>query len=251
MGIVKFGSARISENGTINGIKGDQKSGTEVSIQNYYMSDKGWIALRAISVKDALNLADAMKDACNNDPNIGYGQSDRTDLDKFVKSGVKLKDINIPSNVDCSRLIWACIYEAMGIDVGNFNTENEIKVISKSGKFLEPIEIKSENDCKIGDILVTKTKGHTVICVEGYGRNTNDTIVKPSEKTVKIEIDVPELKKGSRSKFVSIWQIIVGVEPDGEFGIKTDTATKDFQKKKGLVADGIVGSKTWKAGLES
>lgn len=169
MSKVKFGSARISETGGINGAKGDQKNGAEVSIQDYYMSNKGWVCLRAIDEKDASRLAQAMTDACKNDF-IGYGQNDRTDLDKFVKAGVKLKDINVPSNVDCSRLVWACIYEAMGIDVGNFNTSSEVDCILKSGKFTKEV-INSERDCKIGDILVTKTKGHTVICVDGYSRS--------------------------------------------------------------------------------
>jgi len=32
---------------------------------------------------------------------------------------------------------------------------------------------------------------------------------------------------------------------DGDFGKKTEDAVKDFQKKKNLIVDGIVGTKTW------
>lgn len=170
MSKVKFGSARISETGGINGAKGDQKNGNEVSIQDYYMSSKGWVCLRAKDERDALKLAQSMKDACDNDPALGYGQNDRLDVVNQVKAGKKLKDINIPSNCDCSSLIRSCIMEAMGIDVGNFNTGNEADCILKSGKFTKET-INSERDCKIGDILVTKTKGHTVICVDGYSRS--------------------------------------------------------------------------------
>lgn len=35
------------------------------------------------------------------------------------------------------------------------------------------------------------------------------------------------------------------LEPDGIFGKKTERAVLDFQRKNGLVADGIVGQKTW------
>lgn len=65
------------------------------------------------------------------------------------------------------------------------------------------------------------------------------------------ETPMPEIKKGSKGKAVKIWQIIVGAKVDGNFGDKTVSATKSFQKKKSLTQDGIVGAKTWAAGLKS
>lgn len=59
------------------------------------------------------------------------------------------------------------------------------------------------------------------------------------------------IRKGSRGSAVKVWQIIVGVTADGVFGTGTESRTKDWQKTHGLVNDGIVGKKTWKAGLES
>lgn len=50
-------------------------------------------------------------------------------------------------------------------------------------------------------------------------------------------------------KFKNLTKIIqkaVGVESDGKFGNDTKNAVIAYQKKKGLVADGIVGIKTWK-----
>lgn len=38
-----------------------------------------------------------------------------------------------------------------------------------------------------------------------------------------------------------------GLSVDGEFGPKTETAVKDFQKRNNLSVDGIVGPKTWTA----
>ena len=62
---------------------------------------------------------------------------------------------------------------------------------------------------------------------------------------------MPVIENGSTGKAVGIWQIIVDAEVDGIFGDETETKTRAFQKKKKLEVDGIVGEKTWNAGLES
>ena len=64
-----------------------------------------------------------------------------------------------------------------------------------------------------------------------------------------------QIKKGSKGKAVRVWQAIIGVDVDGSFGGKTKAATIEFQKKSFPNDkdewDGVVGDKTWKAGLES
>lgn len=61
------------------------------------------------------------------------------------------------------------------------------------------------------------------------------------------------IKKGSTGSDVQTLQAKLneigkyGLSVDGDFGIKTETAVKDFQRKKGLSVDGIVGPKTWDA----
>jgi peptidoglycan hydrolase-like protein with peptidoglycan-binding domain len=65
-------------------------------------------------------------------------------------------------------------------------------------------------------------------------------------------------KKGSKGMYVSTLQSKLSdlgykdskgnkLSPDGDFGSKTEFSVKAFQRAKGLVADGIVGAKTWKA----
>lgn len=88
--------------------------------------------------------------------------------------------------------------------------------------------------------------------IAGYGRPKYDG--EPAEVNNVEDYDMETIKKGSKGKAVKIWQIILGftgAEIDGDFGKKTDTATREWQKKNGLAVDGIVGKKSWKAGLES
>jgi putative chitinase len=52
------------------------------------------------------------------------------------------------------------------------------------------------------------------------------------------------LKKGDNNEFVKKIQVILGVDPVGNFGPQTEAAVKEWQTKNGLVADGIVGPST-------
>ena len=171
------GSARHDENGKYTGGKvGDQlqKSSTndtlgEVSMQNFYVHSKGWNVLRPLSTSVAIELAHSMHVACNNKV-IGYSQScQRKTVDKI--------DSITPINVDCSKLVRDCIYHATHKDVGNFNTANEVAVLQKSGLFMTAFPFKSLTSTPLydGDVLVTKTKGHTVIVVSGNTRKDNKT----------------------------------------------------------------------------
>jgi len=53
------------------------------------------------------------------------------------------------------------------------------------------------------------------------------------------------LKSGSKGEDVKKLQENLGLNADGDFGLKTETAVKSFQTKNGLTPDGVVGPKTW------
>lgn len=82
---------------------------------------------------------------------------------------------------------------------------------------------------------------------------TPNTTTKPTEtkggNTVDITLTI--LKTGSKGQSVKALQTLLNGygyncgTVDGDFGTKTNTAVKAFQKAKGLTADGIVGQNTW------
>lgn len=236
------GSARIGENGSIYGGKDGDQTGREVCTQNFYEHQKGWYILRAKSAAVANKLAKAMQIACSND-NIGYNQLERYDV---VKKGIETKE---KANADCSALVRACIIWATGTDVGDFRTVNQVSVLEKSGLFEKHIAYLSGSKLYNGDILVTKTSGHTVIVVGGAAERN---VVQ----AVKLTVPQPTIKKGSKGTAVKNLQKCLNhlkmtdntgksLVVDGEVGIKTETAIKKFQKSQKITVDGIYGKITY------
>jgi peptidoglycan hydrolase-like protein with peptidoglycan-binding domain len=56
----------------------------------------------------------------------------------------------------------------------------------------------------------------------------------------------PTVQRGSRGEPVRVVQEKIGAVVDGVFGAATEAAVRQFQRSNGLVADGIVGPKTWR-----
>ena len=71
----------------------------------------------------------------------------------------------------------------------------------------------------------------------------------PTVKRYPVRTQMPIIKYGSVSKAVKVWQVIIGVEADGEFGKNTLAATLQFQRASNLEDDGEVGPLTWGVGL--
>jgi LysM repeat protein len=77
-------------------------------------------------------------------------------------------------------------------------------------------------------------------------------VTTPKQQTGKAIRPYPgyALKRGMSAKKlkttdIQAMQRAVGVDPDGEFGGKTEAAVEAYQRKHKLTADGIVGPKTW------
>lgn len=99
------------------------------------------------------------------------------------------------------------------------------------------------------------------IAVTPYYRGSFDRVYRyvgggtapaPAPATVEmcsISVNLPLIMYGSKGSAVRVWQAIIGVETDGEFGVQTKLATLGFQTNHDLKPDGEVGKKTWTAGL--
>ena len=227
----KIGSARSDERGKyLGGKPGDQKQVSvfddrgEVSVQNFYAHPKGWIILRAKKDTHALKLSERMVVACMN-KNIGYSQSDRYGI---IKLGT---DTKIPCNTDCSSLVRRCVKEATGTDPGDFNTASEASALMRTGLF-DQTEYKNGTKLYTGDILVTKTKGHTVIVTEGESRNQSQ---KSQNDTQKGTAKVYKKYTGASLSLVDALQA-VGESDTGMKHRKAIAAANSIEKYTGTAA---------------
>lgn len=173
---VKIGSARIDENKKAKGGKAGDQTGVEVSTQNWYKHSKGWRVFRAKNVALGNLIADDMEFACLN-PNIGYDQNQRGTLYTVSKPLLfNCKKVKTKCECDCSSLVRVCCAYA-GIMLPNFRTSNEASTLLQSGYFYE-MKGKQYTDTSDylmrGDILVTKTQGHTVIVLDNGSKVGED-----------------------------------------------------------------------------
>lgn len=248
---VIIGSARSSYGSEK---RGDQNGGKEVSTQSGYIHSKGWRVFRAIDYTVAKKLAYAMRAACDNN-NIGYSQADRlalkNALEKMSPVTYDPATIKEPTNCDCSALVRSCCMYA-GIKLSNFTTANEASALLGSGAFQELTDdryTKRTDYWKSGDILVTKTKGHTAIVLTDGSKAASD---HSGKATVTYHLGERQLKNGCTGPDVRELQTLLinagfdcgkfGI--DGEFGDATELALTRFQQQYGLQANGVADAAT-------
>lgn len=175
---VLIGSARSNENGGINGGAAGDQTGGEVSTQAWYLHSKGWVVLRAKDTIVREKIAHNMENICAND-NIGYCQDHRATLTSEAKAyGYDASKVTKKVEVDCSEAVRNCLLYA-GITVGTFNTASEASALKATGAFeilTADQYCKSSDYLLRGDILVTKTKGHTVVVLSDGTKAKNSGV---------------------------------------------------------------------------
>ena len=197
---VLIGSARIDERGRISGGSAGDQTGSEVATQNWYLHSKGWRVLRAIDASQRRKIAAAMRAACKND-NIGYDQGQRNTLYSLAaKVDFDPSKVTAKCETDCSALVRVCCAYA-GISVKDFITSNEAGVLLASGAFRELTGDKYAAQSAYlaeGDILVTKTKGHTVVVLSDGSKVEPDataSVVRLGDRILKNGMEAADVKE--------------------------------------------------------
>jgi hypothetical protein len=259
MGII-FGSARIAEDGTVNGSQPGDNTGAEVSTQSYYKHRKGWKVLRANSAEAANKIASAMAAACAN-AHIGYSQARRyTGVNLARSVGWNPALIANACDVDCSSLVRVCVAYGTGKDPGDFDTGSERSALLATGLFSDVtwgINTSTGAGLCNGDILITATKGHTGVIVSGAGVRAANTSESTGAATAGQKgaymFTTQQIYEGCpASNSVYLAQEILKARGlyegalDKDFGPQTAAAVRAYQQARHLEVDAIVGPATWR-----
>jgi hypothetical protein len=151
--------------------------------------------------------------------------------------------------------IWAGHIKAQ--PMAGFNTGKgyyDAMEFCKAVMAFEKANINAHKDTP-EDAVVTVAPSHSVpeiptvaIPSEAKVVKSVPAVAKPVvAKPVVAKVDYPGhyLKVGSKDDEVKYLQTKLKVKVSGIFDLATDKAVKAFQKKHALVADGVVGPKTW------
>lgn len=254
---VRVGSARIDERGkAYDGRAGDQ-TGKELSTQKWYLSKKGWRVFRAKDRTVALKIAANMVAACDNS-HIGYDQWQRNSLYKVAEPlGFDCAKVRTNCETDCSALVRVCCAYAGIVGLpSDFRTGNMPKNLLATGAFVELKGAKYTDQSTYlgkGDILVTKTHGHTVVVVSDGARYEGTIEAKEyalGDRLLKYGAEGADVKQ-LQQYLVQLGYDLGKWGTDGEFGDMTELAVKAFQREHKLDVDGQYGPKSHTAMLDA
>lgn len=211
-----------------------------------------------------------------NDPSSGYSQADRWgpnyDCSSFALSsykkgaGVDIGSATYTGNL--SELLkhgFKDVSKSVNFNTGSGLQKGDIIFYHKNGT-------NGHAAIYAGNGQIVHARGQsygspktgdqgTEIAVTPYYKGSFDHVYRytgtgaaattPIVKRYAVNTTMPIIKYGSVGRAVKVWQTIMGVEADGEFGQYTLAATLAFQRSQGLEDDGEVGTYTWSAGLKT
>lgn len=170
--MVQIGNARINEYGTNEGGQLGDQNGKECMTEPWYKPPKGWYVLRAKDSNKRKKIAEDMKYICDND-NIGYSFWEHCYglYNESKRYGFNASKVTTPCDTNCVKAVIVCCKYA-GINVPDCNTGNQVEEFMKTGEFDLFTDSEHCDGTELlltGDILVTRTKGHTAV-VMGDGK---------------------------------------------------------------------------------
>ena len=205
---------------------------------------------RAKNPSVAEKIARCMEMACKNSK-IGYDQDSRNTLYKEAEPfGFDVSKVTKPCETDCSALVRVCIaYAGITSLPSGFRTGNMPSNLAKTGAFTELTGSKYQSQSTYlgrGDILVTKSSGHTVVVL------TNGSKYEGPVYPVDYDLGDRVIKYGCEGNDVKLMQemlLKLGYDLgswgcDGDFGDCTELALKAFQTDAKLDVDGECGPTT-------
>lgn len=181
--MVKIAHASLSENGTVNGIRGDQTK-KEVCIRDYYQ--KPWTSVIRFKDPDMREkVAYAMEGAAANDK-WGYSQPDRNSgLREVRKVGYDPSKVTVSVNTDCSALVTvACIYAGIAeealVKSGNSATtsvlQSRLKATGEVQIFTTPDYTTKTDKLLRGDILLATGKHVAVVVKDEFHKKSIEEV---------------------------------------------------------------------------
>lgn len=257
MATVRVGSARIDERGKAYGGRAGDQTGRELSTQKWYLHKKGWRVFRAVKREQALKIAADMEAACKNS-HIGYDQWQRNTLYKAAEPlGFDCAKVKTNCETDCSALVRVCCAYAgiMGLP-SDFRTGNMPANLLKTGAFVELKGAKYTDQSAYlgkGDILVTKTHGHTVVVLDDGAKYEGTMEAREyalGERLLKHGAEGADVKQ-LQQYLIQLGYDLGKWGADGEFGDATEFAVRAFQGDHKLSVDGQYGPKSHAAMLEA
>ena len=261
MSMVRVSNCGHDENNRYSGGKAGDQSGTEWYLLPWYKySNGGWNYVLRWKDEELANLfADLAIEAAQNDL-VGYDQGQRnTFWTQLRAAGYRPSKIKVACETDCSKgtidLIKAVGYLKGIVDLQKCSATYTGDMMSwfKSAagkKYFDVLTGKHLTDpsvAKRGDINLN-TAHHVNITVDN-GENAG---AETNQKEGVYMFEVGMVQVGSIGNDVKLLQQLLcyhgyGLAVDGDFGSVTKSAAMEYQKKNGLVVDGVAGEQTWKS----
>ena len=164
-----------------------------------------------------------------------------------------------------TRLVANTGMKGRGIKKANWTVinQNSFPAVLTEGGFMDGRNDHPYITSDAGQTAYAKAVAEGLIEFLGLKKKatTKPVTTKPATSTTTVkpeDVKMKTIKLNSKGKPVRVWQSILGYtgdDIDGKFGKQTKADTIAFQKKafpnQPGEWDGVVGAKTWKAGLES